>query len=54
MKKERTLRWHDFCHAMYALGMMRDFSKGECYRARRILLASGRVKQVGRGLYALR
>ena len=54
--KGKTFRWHDYCHVLRALGMIADFSKGECWRARKLLLENikaGRVVQAGRGEYKL-
>jgi hypothetical protein len=53
---DKTFRWHDYCRVLKALGMIEDFSRGECFRARRVLLENieaGRVEQVKRGEYRL-
>ena len=56
-KSNKPVRWADLCRAWAMLGLMRDFSKAECFRARREILdpmlASGRVIRVAHGHYKL-
>jgi hypothetical protein len=52
----KTFRWHDYCHVLKALGMISDFFKAECWRARKLLLENikdGRVVRIKRGEYKL-
>jgi hypothetical protein len=52
----KTFRWHDYCHSLKAIGLMANFSKGECLRVRTLLVDAitlGRVEQIGRGEYRL-
>ena len=57
-KSNKPVRWSDICRGWAMLGLMRNFDKGECLRARREwlepLLASGRVIRVKRGHYKLK
>ena len=48
-----TLRWSDFCRSLYALGLIENFSKGQVWKARKLLFTKGRVQQIARGRYAL-
>jgi hypothetical protein len=52
----QTFRWRYYCRVLKARGIISDFSKTECWRARRMLLEdikAGRVTQVKRGEYEL-
>ena len=49
------LRWSQICTALCMLGLMEDFSKGECMRVRKLLekQLARRIQQVSRGLYQI-
>jgi hypothetical protein len=52
----KPVRWADMCRSWRMLGLMKDFSKGECLRMARLLdkeVKAGRVTKVRRGLYCL-
>jgi hypothetical protein len=45
----KTFRWHDYCHVLKARGVINDFSRGECLRARKLIVEdidAGRVLQI--------
>ena len=49
-----VVRWSDMCRTMRMLGLMNDYSKGECLRIRKLLkerMKEGHVRQVGKGQY---
>jgi hypothetical protein len=52
--KVYELRWADICRALWAAGLMKDFSKGECLRVNGLLkqqIENHRVEQIERGRY---
>jgi hypothetical protein len=54
MAEHVSIHWAEICKAAYVLGLMEDFSKGECLRlAKQLnrLVEEGKVVRVSRGVY---
>jgi hypothetical protein len=54
--KRFEFRWTEFCGSMFAMGLMNDFSKGECLRISNQLkkrVSEGHVVKLARGRYAV-
>jgi hypothetical protein len=52
--KEVPVHWVDICRAMRIMGLMEDFSEGECLRISGLLkkrIEAGRAKKLSRGVY---
>ncbi len=52
--KEVPVHWVDICRVMRLMGLMDDFSKGECLRVSTLLkkqLEAGTAKKLSRGIY---
>jgi len=50
------LRWVDICRAWRLAGIMKNYSKGECFRVRKLLeiaIEQGKIRQIARGRYEL-
>jgi hypothetical protein len=59
MTKEKSapIRWSIICRSLYMVGLMKDFTKAECWRVRKMLLSKleeGTVEQLERGLYQIK
>jgi hypothetical protein len=59
MTKEKSapIRWSTICRSLFMVGLMKDFTKAECWRVRKMLaskLEDGTVEQIDRGLYQIR
>lgn len=55
--KTAPIRWKDICRSLYMTGQMKDFSKAECFRIKKLLdaqMESGAVEQIGRGVYQIK
>ena len=53
-RKEVPVHWVDICRVMRMMGLMEDFSKGECLRISALLeqrLEAGTAKKIGPGVY---
>ena len=53
-QKEVPVHWVDICRVMRMMGLMEDFSKGECLRISALLtmrLEAGTAKKLSRGVY---
>ncbi|MGO9047298.1 MAG: hypothetical protein ACLQFW_10480 [Xanthobacteraceae bacterium] len=50
---ETEMHWVEICRAAAMLGIIKDFSKGECLRLNKMLTQSKHVKKLGRGRYQL-
>lgn len=56
-EKSGPIHWNAICRSLYMTGQMKDFSKGECLRVRKLLLAQievGNVEQTARGIYQIK
>ena len=54
--KSAPIRWKDICRSLYMTGLMKDFSKSECFRVRKLLeaqMGKGTVEQISRGHYQI-
>ncbi len=52
--KEVPVHWVDICRVMRIMGLMQDFSEGECLRISGLLkesLEAGTAKKLNRGVY---
>jgi len=52
--KEVPVHWVDICRVMRIMGLMQDFSEGECLRISGMLkqsLEAGTAKKLNRGVY---
>jgi len=52
--KPRPVRWTDICRTMRIMGLMADYSKGECLRVHALLdkrVKDKHVRKLERGLY---
>jgi hypothetical protein len=52
--KEVPVHWVDICRVMRIMGLMEDFSKGECLRISGLLkksIEAGTAKKLSRGVY---
>lgn len=52
--KEVPVHWVDICRVMRIMGLMDDFSEGECRRISVLLekrIAAGTAKRLSRGVY---
>ncbi|GEP58756.1 hypothetical protein RSO01_59220 [Reyranella soli] len=52
--KEVPVHWVDICRVMQIMGLMEDFSEGECLRISSLLkesLEAGTAKKLSRGVY---
>jgi hypothetical protein len=53
--KEVPVHWVDICRVMRVMGLMNDFSKGECARVAAVLerqIKAGTARKLSRGVYA--
>ncbi|CAN7197894.1 hypothetical protein LJR010_000511 [Ensifer adhaerens] len=53
-RHEPIQEWAQMCRVLRAFGVMKDFSRGECFRISKELqklIAEGKVQKVGRGRY---
>jgi hypothetical protein len=53
--REVPVHWVDICRVMRIMGLMDDFSKGECLRIATLLekqVKAGTAKKLSRGVYA--
>lgn len=53
-QKEVPVHWVDICRVMRMMGLMEDFSKGECLRVSGLLkkqIEAGTAKKLSRGVY---
>jgi hypothetical protein len=53
-RKEVPVHWVDICRVMRMMGLMEDFSKGECLRVAGLLnkqIEAGSAKKLSRGVY---
>lgn len=53
-QKEVPVHWVDICRVMRMMGLMEDFSKGECLRISALLkkrIEAGTAKKLSRGVY---
>ena len=53
-RKEVPVHWVDICRVMRMMGLMEDFSKGECHRVSALLkkrIEAGAVKKLSHGVY---
>jgi hypothetical protein len=51
---EVPIHWADICRVMRMMGLMEDFSKGECLRISTLLkkrIEAGTAKKLSRGVY---
>ena len=51
---EVPIHWADICRVMRMMGLMEDFSKGECLRISTVLkkrIEAGTAKKLRRGVY---
>ena len=52
--REVPVHWVDICRVMRIMGLMDDFSEGECQRVATLLekqIKAGTAKKLGRGVY---
>ena len=53
-QREVPVHWVDICRVMRMMGLMQDFSKGECLRISALLktrIEAGTAKKLSRGVY---
>ncbi len=53
-QREVPVHWVDICRVMRMMGLMEDFSKGECLRISALLeerIEAGTAKKLSRGVY---
>jgi hypothetical protein len=53
-QKEVPVHWVDICRVMRLMGLMEDFSKGECLRVSALLkerIEAGTARKLSRGVY---
>ena len=53
-RREVPVHWVDICRVMRMMGLMEDFSKGECLRISALLkkrIEAGAAKKLSRGVY---
>jgi hypothetical protein len=53
-RKEVPVHWVDICRVMRMMGLMEDFSKGECLRVSALLkkrIEAGAATKLSRGVY---
>jgi hypothetical protein len=56
MTEYPSINWSIICRSLYMTGFMKDFSKGECLRVHKLLMAkveAGDVEKTARGLYKI-
>jgi hypothetical protein len=56
-EKTAPIHWNAICRSLYMTGHMKGFSKAECWRVRKLLLAQmrvGNVEQAARWVYQIK
>jgi hypothetical protein len=59
MTKEKSapIRWSTICRSLFMVGLMKDFTKAECWRVRKMLVSKlddDTVERLERGLYQIK
>ncbi len=57
LEKSAPIHWSAICRSLYMTGQMKDFSKAERWRVRKLLLSQlelGKAERTARGIYQIK